>query len=109
MPIIIGVQQKGLPRLATRTLVAALAVLAAACASFSGKAKSDFATQYFCPADRIIVPERPDLKHPTTRRIEIPLLPPPPADVQADPERLAIYNKAAKERRDLVEFPGGRG
>jgi hypothetical protein len=99
--------QAGLSRLATPALVAAVAVMAAACASLSGGAKTEFATGYFCPPDRITVAERPDLKHPTTAHVEIPLLPPPPAEVQADPQRLAMYNEAAKKRREVVESLGG--
>lgn len=89
--------QTGLPRLATGVLVAAAAVMVGACTSLSNEARAAFAYKYFCPPDSITVTEARDLEHPWV----IPgyEMPPPPAEIQADPKRLAFYLEVAKKRR----------
>lgn len=71
-----------------RVLIAGVAVLATACASLSGAARTAFAQHFACPPERVTVAERSDI-HPT---INVPDKPPPP-EVAADPERLAYYRK----------------
>jgi hypothetical protein len=69
---------------------AAVAMLShVGCQSLADGAKSDFATAYACPANRVEVKARPDL-HPSDFK---PKRKPktPPADVAADPERLKMW------------------
>jgi hypothetical protein len=79
----------------------AAAVTAAGC-GFSTKVKTKFANENYCPADRVTVAERPDLKHPIALPGYEP--PAPPAEIQADPERLALYVEEAKKRRRSLSW-----
>jgi len=79
-------------RLSMHLLAAATGALAVGCA-LSDNARATFAAHHFCPSERVVVTERPDLKHPA--HVAGYEMPPPPPDIQADPDRLALYMKEA--------------
>jgi hypothetical protein len=67
------------------TAAVGFALGVAACAPLAGAAGNTFADVTRCPRDSVTVVARPDY-HPTA-----PPEPPPPADVAADPSRLAVW------------------
>jgi hypothetical protein len=89
-------------------LVLALPTGLVGCQSKEAGAREKFAEEFTCPADRVEVRERSDLK-PSMLRAQVP----PPPDVAADSARLAIWkaeeeknNKNADQGCDLFEARG---
>jgi hypothetical protein len=71
-----------------------LAVLSASCASAPGRAHDFFAHQWTCPADRVEVARRHDLRGQPV----VPPEPPPPPEVSADPERVKLWRQQWTEK-----------
>jgi hypothetical protein len=74
-----------------RWVVIAAGLLLVACQSLASGAKEQFSKDYSCPLDRIESRDRRDL-HPSSFSYPLPM-PKPPADVAADPARLALWTK----------------
>jgi hypothetical protein len=79
-----------------------LCLLAASgCQSLEDGAKDDFVQKFTCPKGRVEVRPRPDLSsYDLTHKDRKP-----PADVAADPERLALWKKKEAETRRRVSDP----
>jgi hypothetical protein len=90
-----------LRRLATHGLAAAAAVMAAGC-DLSREARDTFVRRHYCPSERVTVTERPDRRYHREGYWYHPEMPPPPPDVQADPERLAIYQELWRSKSRYV-------
>jgi hypothetical protein len=69
------------------------------CASLGGGARDDFAKTTNCPPDRVTVVPRPDY------RVTLPPEPSPPADVAADPGRLAYWRQQQHAARSKQQNP----
>jgi len=63
-----------------------VSLLLASCATYEGTARSAFVHDASCPADRV-----------TVARAQLPA---PPADVAADPARLALWKDDAEKRAE---------
>jgi hypothetical protein len=90
-------------RLDTRwVLFAAAAALGLlSCGGADGSfARRDFAVHVSCPPDQVVAVSRPDLHRP------LPPYPTPPADVAADPSRLAFWRSQVDERRKILADSG---
>lgn len=76
-----------------------LCALICACGSQQEAASSTFSETYSCPRDQITVDP---IKTVTMRELWLQAnpLPQPPADIQADPERLAVWNKTQDKARE---------
>ena len=76
-----------------------LCVLMPGCGSQQDAAFSTFSETYSCPRDQITVDP---IKTVTMRELWMQAnpLPQPPADIQADPERLALSNKTQDKARE---------
>jgi len=87
-------------RLAFASTIALVAL--AGCQSLSDGAKETFSQENTCPADRVEVRERPELKASsfTTGTSQ------PPADIAADPERLKMWQKEQRERLERNDNNG---
>lgn len=90
------------------TIVAVVLALATACQSFEGGARESFSTGNTCPADRVEVRARGDVKYSATLpRRE------PPADIKADPGRLKMWEeqeaKSTRAQDDACEMYEARG
>jgi hypothetical protein len=87
----IGTTHGAWSRLRSSAIQAALLLFALSCAtafgSFSDGARSQFASDNSCPADRVTASLRPDIPAHALRRREAP-----PPEVAADRERLAYFN-----------------
>jgi hypothetical protein len=70
-------------------------LLVAGCQSHEGAAREEFARQYSCPADRVTVKRRADIRW-STVMWEDPSEE-PPEEVAKDPERLAKWRADQKE------------
>jgi hypothetical protein len=64
------------------------------CKSKESGAREAFSKEFTCPADRVEVRERPDVKMSMLRETSKP-----PADVAADPGRLAMWNAEQEKSR----------
>jgi hypothetical protein len=78
-----------------RALGAATACLAiSSCQGLSDGAKESFSTEHTCPVDRVEARARPDLQHSSFSTAERP-----PADIAADPGRLAMWQAREEKTR----------
>jgi hypothetical protein len=75
-------------------------VVLAGCASLEEGARDHFVRALACPAERVTVKARPDLRYGDL--IGAPTASAPPAEVAADPERLALW----KEQRARAQADG---
>jgi hypothetical protein len=89
-------------------LVLALSTSLVGCQSKEAGAREKFSKEFTCPAERVEVRERSDLK-PSMLRAQVP----PPPDVAADPARLAMWkaeeetnNENADQMCDMLEARG---
>lgn len=69
------------------TLGAVAAVLTSACSPYLGLARGQFVRDYSCPADQVVVGLAPKVA---------PVGASPPAEVAANPQRLAIWREEAQ-------------
>jgi hypothetical protein len=78
-------------------LLLAFAALVVGCQSLTDGAKDDFSHKFSCPKDQVEARERPDIKahslSPFTGKK-------PPADVAADPRRLAVWQADHQKQID---------
>jgi hypothetical protein len=79
--------------------VAALLSLSA-CQSLGDGAKEQFSKDFSCPTERVLTRDRNDL-HPSSFTSPSPM-PKPPADVAADPARLAVWQQ--NHRQDPTAY-----
>jgi hypothetical protein len=82
-------------RAAIRVTLALGLICFCACADTKKGAADEFSKDFSCPADKITVKPRDDLK---IHDITFGPRPAPPSDVAKDPQRLAIWN--AKEQKN---------
>ncbi len=78
-----------------KRLLALLPIFVLACASLESNARSEFARQNSCPDDRVTVGHAPPRQ--------------PPADVAADPGRLAMWNDNEAKRAEHYYVASGCG
>jgi hypothetical protein len=86
-------------RPATLALFASAFGLLASCASLNGTARDEFAKATTCPPERVTVVPRPDYRMP------LPPDAPPPADIAADPGRLAYWQQQRDTQRHHLQNP----
>lgn len=65
------------------------------CTSVEDGAKENYAQAYSCPMERVEIRKRPDIR---PSQVSIGGPPKPPADVAADPGRLAVWQRDENER-----------
>ncbi len=73
------------------TVTLAATLMLAGCASLADGARDHFVKALSCPADRVTVKARPDLGYGDL--LPAPPAAAPPAEVAADPERLALWKE----------------
>jgi hypothetical protein len=66
------------------------------CQTLSDGAKEKFSKDYSCPIDRLESRDRPDLHRSSFHTAAAPTAT-PPADIAADPARLAVWNQNHKQ------------
>ena len=84
---------------ASAALVLLLGMGVTGCKSLAKGATEEFAADFTCPADRVEVRPRTDIQPNDLRRQKPPA---PPADVAADPERLALFLEQQKKKADAA-------
>jgi hypothetical protein len=85
-----------MPSFEARSVLALAPALLAAC-SLSGGARDAFSRAKSCPADQVAVVARPDY------RVPMPPDSPPPADIAAAPDRLAMWQQQHTKQRAAIE------
>ena len=87
------------PRIRLALVVASLGLVGCGMPLETGAAQY-FVRSQTCPRDRVAVVERPDLPpHVVLRGADAP----PPADIAADPGRLALWNKQQADRNADID------
>jgi hypothetical protein len=92
----------GVPRGALAACAAWLLSLAG-CYHPASEAADEFSMRFYCPADRVVVRPRPDIQPHTVPLVLTSVRRMPPPEVQADPDRLAMWNNRLSKHDTEVD------